>query len=206
MKPSTPKADRRGSLKLGAIAEERNIVTTSKETGKNVAVILYLAKKSGCKRKKSGFPGRILKDPLTSTCLCQVFIKGVDISGNPNNLEMEVVISTGGSLPPENVSNGPRKAGLRVAMDRVRGRLQSLCRHHFQRKPTGYARKVRCARAFSAKRARKPPGDSLQGRYLAGGGFVKIVLLLPQSSPCCCFISHQLLVAVAYVSNFFLPW
>ena len=132
--------------------------------------------------------------------------KGVDISGNPNNLEMEVVISTGGSLPPENVSNGPRKAGLRVAMDRVRGRLQSLCRHQFQRKPTGYAREVRCKRAFPAKRARKPPGDSLQGRYLAGGGFVTIVLLLPQSSPCCCFISHQLLVAVAYVSNFFLPW
>merc|ERR1719350_746944 len=34
---------------------------------------------------------------------------------------MEVVISTGGSLLSENVSNGngPRKAGLRVAMDRV---------------------------------------------------------------------------------------
>ena len=50
VKPSTPKAERRGSIKLDAIAEERNIVTTSKETGKNVTVILYLAKKSGSKR------------------------------------------------------------------------------------------------------------------------------------------------------------
>ena len=64
VKPSTPKAERRGSLKLGAIAEERNIVTTSKETGKDVTVILYLFKKSGSKRKKSSSPGKILMDPL----------------------------------------------------------------------------------------------------------------------------------------------
>ena len=40
-------------------------------------------------------------------------------TGNPNNLELEVRISTG-SAPTENVSGAPRKAGLRVAMDRVR--------------------------------------------------------------------------------------
>ena len=56
VKPSTPKAERRGSLKLGAIAEERNIVTTSKETGKNVIVILYLAKKIWEQKEKNQVP------------------------------------------------------------------------------------------------------------------------------------------------------
>jgi len=70
VKPATPKAERRASLKLSAIAEERSIVTTNKETG------------------------------------------------NPNNLELDVRISTG-SAPTENISGAPRKAGLRVAVDRV---------------------------------------------------------------------------------------
>ena len=56
VKPSTPKAERRGSLKLGAIAEERNIVTTSKETGKIVTVILYSAKKILEQKEKVKFP------------------------------------------------------------------------------------------------------------------------------------------------------
>ena len=41
------------------------------------------------------------------------------VSGNPNNLELEVRISSG-SAPTESVDSAPRKAGLRVAMDRVR--------------------------------------------------------------------------------------
>ena len=47
------------------------------------------------------------------------------LTGNPNNLELDVRISTG-SAPTENVNGSPtaaaapRKAGLRVAMDRVR--------------------------------------------------------------------------------------
>ena len=52
---------------------------------------------------------------------------GIDqiVSGNPNNLELEVRISSGsaptpGSAPTESVNGAPRKAGLRVAMDRVR--------------------------------------------------------------------------------------
>ena len=46
---------------------------------------------------------------------------GIDqiVSGNPNNLELEVRISSG-SAPTESVDSAPRKAGLRVAMDRVR--------------------------------------------------------------------------------------
>ena len=52
------------------------------------------------------------------------------LTGNPNNLELDVRISAG-SAPTENVNgsaiggggNAPRKAGLRVAMDRVRLKL-----------------------------------------------------------------------------------
>ena len=46
---------------------------------------------------------------------------GIDqiVPGNPNNLELEVRISSG-SAPTESVNGTPRKAGLRVAMDRVR--------------------------------------------------------------------------------------
>ena len=54
------------------------------------------------------------------------------LTGNPNNLELDVRISTG-SAPTENVNGnpaapaavGPRKAGLRVAMDRVKIMLPS---------------------------------------------------------------------------------
>ena len=39
VKPATPKAERRGSLKLSAIAEERSIVTTNKETGERITIV-----------------------------------------------------------------------------------------------------------------------------------------------------------------------
>ena len=88
VKPSTPKTERRGSVKLSAIAEERSIVTTNKETGE----------------MEQSHPEKL-------SC-----------TGNPNNLELDVRISTGGSAPTEsvNAASAPRKAGLRVAMDRVR--------------------------------------------------------------------------------------
>ena len=54
------------------------------------------------------------------------------VIGNPNNLELDVRISSG-SAPTENINgsatatpgggNVPRKAGLRAAMDRARVKL-----------------------------------------------------------------------------------
>ena len=41
MKPATPKVERRGSLKLSAIAEERNIVTTNKDTGEKITFFSF---------------------------------------------------------------------------------------------------------------------------------------------------------------------
>ena len=68
-------------------------------------------------------------------------------TGNPNNLELDVRISTG-SAPTENVNGSPgataaaapRKAGLRVAMDRVR--LEIMLQDRFSYEIEWILRKV----------------------------------------------------------------
>ena len=69
------------------------------------------------------------------------------LTGNPNNLELDVRISTG-SAPTENVNGSPaaaaaaapRKAGLRVAMDRVR--LEIMLQDRFSYEIEWILRKV----------------------------------------------------------------